>query len=369
MKILICFGTRPEAIKIAPLYFELKKRNFNVKICITAQHREMLDQVLTFFNIVPDYDLNLMQKGQSLNELSSRIFFNIDKVLNDEMPDLVIVHGDTTTSCIVAMACFHKQIKLAHVEAGLRTNNIKSPFPEELNRQITSKIADYHFAPTTFALNNLLNEKINNDNVIVTGNTVIDALFLALKEIEKNPKLIKEDLVKLFEDECDFILSTLHRRENLGDGFENICKALNEIAKDNVKILIPVHLNPKVKEVVNRVLGTNKNIILLEPLDYPNFVYALSKSKIIITDSGGIQEEAPSLGKPVLVVRDTTERQEAVQFGTVKLVGTKTNVIIEECVKLLNDEQEYLKMSRLHNPYGDGTASKKIVDYILKQFN
>ncbi|MCZ8197292.1 MAG: UDP-N-acetylglucosamine 2-epimerase (non-hydrolyzing) [Flavobacterium sp.] len=367
MKILLCFGTRPEAIKMAPLCVALKKTNFDVKICITAQHRKMLDQVLDFFEIHPDYDLDLMKENQTLNQLSSKIIFEIDKVLTKETPDLVIVHGDTTTSSMVALASFHKSIKVAHVEAGLRTYNKNAPFPEEINRQLTGKIADYHFAPTSWAAENLYKENISKDNVVVTGNTVIDALFLALQKIKDNESLINEDLQKIFLNNKNVILTTIHRRENFGAGFENICNALNTLALNNdVKIVIPVHLNPNVQEPVTRILGKNKNILLMEPLNYPNFVYALNNAKIIITDSGGVQEEAPSLGKPVLVVRDTTERPEAVEAGTVKLVGTDSEKIISEAQKLLLNKEYYNTFSSKSNPYGDGNSSEKIIDFLKR---
>jgi len=365
MKILICFGTRPEAIKMAPLYLALKATHFDIKLCITAQHREMLDQVLAFFDITPDYDLDLMQSGQSLNQLSSRIISSIDKVLVDLLPDLVIVHGDTTTSSMVALASFHRQIKIAHVEAGLRTYTINSPFPEELNRQLTGKLADYHFAPTEWAANNLYNENIPKHNVLITGNTVIDALICATKKIKEDDKIVSCQIKEIFNCDTTVILATLHRRENFGEGLEAICEALEYIATHNeVKIVIPVHLNPNVQEPIKRILGLTPNIVLINPLDYPNFVYALSNSKIVITDSGGIQEEAPSLGIPVLVVRETTERPEAVTAGTVKLVGTAKELIISECSNLLNDKQLYQRMSLLSNPYGDGNASEKIVEFI-----
>lgn len=365
MNLLLCFGTRPEAIKMAPLYLALKSTNHITKVCITAQHREMLDQVLDFFEIIADYDLNLMQKGQSLNQLSSKILFAIDDVLEIEKPDLVLVHGDTTTSSMVALASFYKGIKIGHVEAGLRTYNKKSPFPEEMNRQITGKLADYHFAPTHWAAENLLKENIPKKNIIVTGNTVIDALLIARKKIDKNTNFINKNFFNLFNSSKNVILVTLHRRENFGEGLENICKALNYIAQNNdVKIIIPLHLNPNAKETIVRLLGKNKNVFLIQPLIYPCFVFAIMQSKIIITDSGGVQEEAPSLGKPVLVVRETTERPEAIEAGTAKLVGTDSNLIIKECEKLLNNKELYESMSKLSNPYGDGKACKKIVNFL-----
>ena len=365
--IFLCFGTRPEAIKMAPLYHELKKHGFKVRVCVTAQHREMLDQVLRFFKIVPDYDLNLMQPNQTLNELSAQILKRMDGVFNQEKPDLVLVHGDTTTSAMVALAAFHKKIKIGHIEAGLRTYNKNAPFPEEINRQITARITDYHFAPTTLASSNLLAEKILSENIIITGNTVIDALFLGLAKIDKNPQLIQPNIVEIFAAHSKVILTTIHRRENFGEGLESICNALQSISENQgVKILIPLHLNPMVQEPVNRILGKNPNILLIEPLDYPNFIYAMSKSYLIMTDSGGVQEEAPSLGKPVLVLRDATERPEAIDAGTVKLVGTDKKKIVEETNNLLNDKEYYSSFTKKSNPYGNGTASETIVNFIKK---
>jgi UDP-N-acetylglucosamine 2-epimerase (non-hydrolysing) len=369
MRILLCFGTRPEAIKMAPLYHELQKTSFEVKVCVTAQHREMLDQVLDFFEIVPDYDLDLMQNGQSLNQLSSRILSSIDSVLHDFQPNLVLVHGDTTTSSMVALAAFHEGIKVGHVEAGLRTYNKLSPFPEEMNRQITGKIADYHFAPTSWAADNLLQEKVNETHILVTGNTVIDALRLGISKLENGYNCSDLELVKQVLDATKkVILITGHRRENFGSGFENLCLAIKEIAttRPDVQIIYPVHLNPNVQEPVLRILSGISNVHLIPPVDYPAFLYLMQHSYFILTDSGGVQEEAPSLGKPVLVMRDTTERPEALAAGTVELVGTNTATIVTACLHLLQDENQYQIRSKAHNPYGDGKASERICTFIAK---
>ena len=373
LKILICFGTRPEAIKVAPVYHELIKEGvFEVKTCITAQHREMLDQVLDFFEIQADYDLDLMQKNQSLNQLSSRILSSIDSVLLDFQPDYVVVHGDTTTSSMVALAAFHRGIKVAHVEAGLRTFNKLSPFPEELNRQLTSRIADIHFAPTSWAAQNLLDEKIAPSTVAVTGNTVIDALFFGLKKIANGYAGADIDWVKsIVQKDKKIILITGHRRENFGRGFEELCEAIKEISQDkNVQVIYPVHLNPNVRKPIAEILGeshkeTLTNVFLIEPLDYLPFVYLMNHSTIVLTDSGGIQEEAPGLGKPVLVMRDTTERPEALEAGTVKLVGTGYNSIIDNVSDLLENKDLYRQMSKAQNPYGDGKTSQSIVNILL----
>ncbi len=365
-KILICFGTRPEAIKMAPLILELKKNSsFKIAVCVTAQHREMLDQVLFFFKITPDYDLNLMQSNQTLNQLSSRILSKIDVVLDDFKPELVLVHGDTTTSSMVALASFHKHIKVAHIEAGLRTYNKNAPFPEEINRQITGRIADYHFAPTRQAADNLIyNEKIDSSNVYVTGNTVIDALLLGIKHINIERLEILE-LDKKLDKKKRIILMTGHRRENFGEKFESICEALLELSKrDDIQIIYPVHLNPKVQEPVTKILKNIDNILLVNPLDYEIFIWLMNKSYLIITDSGGVQEEAPSLKIPVLVTREVTERQEAVEVNAVKLVGTTKKTILTEAIKLLDNKEEYNKMISNDNPYGDGNASRKIKDII-----
>jgi len=366
-KILLVFGTRPEAIKMAPLVLALKAKNiFDVKVCVTAQHRQMLDQVLRFFNIVPDYDLDLMRKNQTLNTLTADILLKINNVFNDYKPDCVLVHGDTTTSMAVALAAFYSNIKIGHVEAGLRTYNKYEPFPEEINRQFTGRITDYYFAPTNKARQNLLNEMVLDSSIVVTGNTVIDALIHSVKNINEN----EYDDIVVFKNKIDlkkeYILVTGHRRENFGDGFINICNALKTIALkySNLQIIYPVHLNPNVQEPVYKILANISNIILLDPLSYPAFVYAMNNSKLIITDSGGVQEEAPSLGKPVLVLRNTTERPEAVEAGTVILVGTDNNKIISETIRLLEDNEFYKKMSLLHNPYGDGKACDRIISFL-----
>ena len=368
--ILLCFGTRPEAIKMCSLVHELKKDNsYNVKVCVTAQHREMLDQVLDFFEVTPDYDLDIMKANQSLNELSSRIFIKMDEVLNDSKPDLVLVHGDTTTSSVCAWASFNRGVKVGHVEAGLRTFDKYSPFPEELNRQVTGRIADYHFAPTITSQSNLLNESVKEVDITVTGNTVIDSLFWTVSKLDNG---FSNEAISELNAKVDFskkvILVTGHRRENFGEGFLNICKALKEISdSDNAEIVFPVHLNPNVQKPVNELLAGLKNVHLVKPLDYPSFVWMMKKSYLIITDSGGVQEEAPSLGKPVLVMRDTTERPEAVTAGTVKLVGANSDKIIENTLSLLSDEKVYQSMSKAHNPYGDGKANQRIIDFIKQK--
>lgn len=367
-KVLLIFGTRPEAIKMAPLIKEFQKdtKRFNTKVCVTAQHREMLDQVLSFFEIIPDYDLNLMRPGQNLFSLSADVLLALKPVLEDFNPDYVFVHGDTTTSSISALASFYAGIKICHIEAGLRTNNKFSPFPEEMNRQLTGRLADLHFAPTEEARQNLLNEGINSETIFVTGNTVIDALLYSKDKVE-----IIEDkqitfLKSIIDTNKDLILVTGHRRENFGDGFINICNGLKELAiQQNVQIIYPVHLNPNVKEPVYSILGEISSIHLIDPLSYPAFVWLMKYSKIIITDSGGVQEEAPSLGKPVLVMRDTTERPEAVAAGTVMLVGTNSSEIVKQATLLLTNNDFYENMSHSHNPYGDGNSSKVIVNKIL----
>ncbi|MFD0835495.1 non-hydrolyzing UDP-N-acetylglucosamine 2-epimerase [Mariniflexile aquimaris] len=363
MKLLICFGTRPEAIKMAPICLELNKRQIAFKLCVTAQHREMLDQVLDFFQLVPDYDLDLMQPNQSLNMLSSRILYEMDAILKKEQFDLVLVHGDTTTSTLVALAAFHGNYKVAHVEAGLRTYDKTSPFPEELNRQITGRISDFHFAPTQKAKNNLLKENVYESNVIVTGNTVIDSLNITLKKIEHgyNNAFI-ESLNETINFNKRVILVTGHRRESFGAGFENVCEAILEISKIyEVEIVFPVHLNPNVQRVVYEKLSSIKNIHLIAPLDYPSFVWLMNKAVLIISDSGGIQEEAPSLNIPVLVTRETTEREEGITSGCSILVGTNTTKIIHEAYRILTTHKGNDKMT---NPYGEGLAAIKIVDFI-----
>lgn len=371
-KVMFAFGTRPEAIKMAPLIktFQADK-DFVTKICVTAQHREMLDQVLNIFDINPDYDLNIMKPGQDLFDVTENVLSGMKRVLSDFNPDIVLVHGDTTTTSACSLAAFYNKIKIGHIEAGLRTGNIYSPWPEEANRKITGVLADYHFAPTSTSENNLLKENINKKNILVTGNTVIDALYLMIEKIENNPRL-KSRILELissqykFFDDKKIILVTGHRRENFGHGFRNICNALKTIADNNpdFDIVYPVHFNPNVQKPVREILSNAKNIHLIEPLSYECFIYMMSKSFFIITDSGGIQEEAPSLGKPVLVMRDSSERPEAIKAGTVKLVGTDYAKIIEESQKLIDDENEYNKMSKAYNPYGDGKASLKILNFI-----
>ena len=371
-KVLLVFGTRPEAIKMAPLVkaFE-KETSIESKVCVTAQHREMLDQVLSMFDITPDYDLNIMKPGQDLFDVTANVLLGLKDVLNDFNPDVVLVHGDTTTTSASSLAAFYHKIKVGHVEAGLRTGDIYSPWPEEANRQITGVLANYHFAPTTTSQNNLLKENKNSDDIIVTGNTVIDALFLALDKIENNLQLKNKIIDSIntqyrLKDDKKLILVTGHRRENFGQGFIHICQALKTLALNNldIDIVYPVHLNPNVQKPVKEILSDVSNVFLIEPLQYESFIYMMHKSYFIITDSGGVQEEAPSLGKPVLVMRDTTERPEAIEAGTVKLVGTNAQTIIGEAQNLLNDKIEYEKMSKAHNPYGDGKACERIVDFI-----
>ncbi len=368
-KNLIVFGTRPEAIKMAPLVQQfLKDKNFTTKVCVTAQHREMLDQVLDFFEIVPDYDLNLMRPNQNLYSLTASIIENMKPVLDEVKPDYVYVHGDTTTSMAVGIAAFYSGAKICHVEAGLRTFNRQYPFPEEFNRQLTGKIADFHFAPTVLSKNNLLAENTKEENILVTGNTVIDALLYGIEKV--NAENYKDQEIESLKASLNFqkkiILVTGHRRENHGDGLINICTALKTIAEQypDAEIIYPVHLNPNVKGPVNELLAGIENIHLVAPLAYPAFIWLMEKSYLIITDSGGIQEEAPSLGKPVLVTRTTTERPEAVEEGTVILVGTDATRIIEETKKLLDNNEYYKGMSMLHNPYGDGKATARIVNFI-----
>jgi len=373
-KILIVFGTRPEAIKMAPLVKEFQQypNQFEVKVCVTAQHREMLDQVLEIFDIVPEYDLDIMKEGQDLYDITASVLLGMKNVLNAFSPHIVFVHGDTTTSFSVSLACFYQKIPVAHIEAGLRTYNVYSPWPEEANRQLTGKLATYHFAPTPSAAQNLLSEGVKKENIIITGNTVIDALFLTRTNIENNAflknSLISQINLKFDLDVAKLILVTGHRRENFGQGFINICEALKEIALTNpdIHIVYPVHLNPNVRKPVNEILGKVSNIHLIEPLGYQPFVYLMSRAYLIITDSGGVQEEAPSLGKPVLVMREVTERPEAVEAGTVKLVGCDKNKIVRETQFLLNSQEEYSKMALAHNPYGNGKACQKIVEFFLR---
>ena len=366
-KNLIIFGTRPEAIKMAPLVKEFLKNteDFETKVCVTAQHREMLDQVLEFFEITPDYDLNLMKPGQNLYGLTATIIESLQPVLEEFKPDYVYVHGDTTTTMAASIASFYSGAKVCHVEAGLRTHNKWAPFPEEINRQVTGRIADYHFAPTSTSEQNLLKENVQEASILVTGNTVIDALLQSVDKVNSEPSDLIKDLQSQIQDK-EVVLVTGHRRENHGEGFERICRALKRVAEDdpNRLVIYPVHLNPKVQEPVQRILSEVENVILIDPLAYQDFIWLMNRSKIIITDSGGVQEEAPSLGKPVLVMRDTTERPEAVNAGTVLLVGTDEDLIVSKALGLLNNETEFDRMSKLHNPYGDGMASKRIVKFI-----
>jgi len=372
IKVLTVFGTRPEAIKMAPLVKALKAHPaIDAKVCVTAQHREMLDQVLELFEITPDFDLNIMKQGQTLTGVTASILLGLDKILDDDYhPDLILVHGDTTTTLSASLAAFYKQIPVGHVEAGLRTGNIYSPWPEEGNRKLTGALATIHYAPTETSKANLLNEGIAADCIFKTGNTVIDALLFVREKIRSSAAL-QETYSKMFpfmnDDNHRYILVTGHRRESFGGGFENICAALADIASSypDVDIIYPVHLNPHVQEPVNRLLSHQSNIHLIDPLDYLPFVYLMDRSYIVLTDSGGIQEEAPSLGKPVLVMRDTTERPEAVEAGTVLLVGTERESIVNAVTTLLNDNEAYKSMSVAHNPYGDGNASARIVESII----
>lgn len=369
LKILTIFGTRPEAIKMAPVVRAIAKHpdKFKNIVCVTAQHREMLDQVLNLFQIIPDYDLNIMKPGQDLFDITCDALTGLKSVLQQENPDVVLIHGDTTTTMTAAIASYYCKVKIGHVEAGLRTHNKYAPFPEETNRRIAGCLADLHFVPTENARQNLLKEGVSSETIFVTGNTVIDALLSVSEMLDRN-----RELTSRFDSQFSFlmpnqklILVTGHRRENFGEGFENICLALAEIARANpcVDIVYPVHLNPNVQEPVRRIMGKNDlgNIHLIKPMDYLPFIYLMKRSYLIITDSGGIQEEAPSLGKPVLVMRDTTERPEAVAAGTVKLVGTDKNKLIKETTILLNNQLEYAAMTAAHNPYGDGKASDRIV--------
>jgi len=376
-KILIVFGTRPEAIKMAPLVKTCQDApSFEIKVCVTAQHREMLDQVLDIFEITPEYDLNLMKTGQDLYDITSGVLMGMKNILSEFKPDIVLVHGDTATTFAASLAAFYQQIKVGHVEAGLRTGNIYSPWPEEANRQLTTQITAYHFAPTETSKTNLLKENVKENTIAITGNTVIDALFLALEKIKSNPDLesnIIHTIQKQFPNNSKFniqtskfILVTGHRRENFGQGFINICESLKTLAQNNpdIEIVYPVHLNPNVQKPVNEILSDTSNVHLIEPQQYEAFIYMMEKSYFIITDSGGVQEEAPSLGKPVLVMRDTTERPEALEAGTVKLVGTNPEQIINEAQTLLDDPTTYETMSKASNPYGNGTACKQIVNFL-----
>lgn len=366
MKVLTIFGTRPEAIKMAPLVYALAQDGaFESKICVTAQHREMLDQVLRLFAITPDYDLNIMQPGQGLSEVTCRILEGLQPVLTAFKPDLVLVHGDTTTTLAASLAALYQRIPVAHVEAGLRTGNLYSPWPEEANRKLTGHLATYHFAPTERARDNLLRENLDDRQIVVTGNTVIDALFWVRDRIlgDETLRHSLDTHYGFLDASKKLILVTGHRRENFGGGFERICTALASIARchPEAQILYPVHLNPNVREPVNRILSGIDNVVLIPPQEYLPFVYLMNRSYLILTDSGGIQEEAPSLGVPVLVMRDTTERPEAVDAGTVRLVGTEVTTILDAVSQLLTDNTAYQAMSRAHNPFGDGTACQRII--------
>lgn len=371
-KVLTVFGTRPEAIKMAPLVLQLAESEHLIsKVCVTAQHREMLDQVLNLFQIIPDFDLNIMKPGQDLFDVTGNILQGIKSVIAEFKPDVILVHGDTSTTFSTALAAFYTQTKIGHVEAGLRTGDLSSPWPEEGNRKLTGALTNFHFAPTELSQQNLLKEGSPSTSIFITGNTVIDTLLWVSKKLDVDQDLNNE-LAKKFDfldSDKKLILVTGHRRESFGDGFERICVALADIAsqRPDVQILYPMHLNPNVREPVNRLLSTLPNVFLIEPQDYLPFVYLMNKSYLIITDSGGVQEEAPSLGKPVLVMRDTTERPEAVAAGTVKLVGTDTQKIVEQTLVLLNDEDVYKKMSQAHNPYGDGLACQRIVKQLIEE--
>ncbi|TWO86310.1 UDP-N-acetyl glucosamine 2-epimerase [Shewanella algae] len=370
-KVLTVFGTRPEAIKMAPLVHALASDDrFEAKCCVTAQHREMLDQVIELFEITPDYDLDLMKAGQTLSDITAGIIQKLKPVLQEFKPDVVLVHGDTATTFAASLASYYEQIAVGHVEAGLRTGNIYSPWPEEANRRLTGVLTKYHFAPTETSKQNLLKENFEPSNITVTGNTVIDALLMVKEKIDSDKEL-KSTIAEQFpflDVDKKLILVTGHRRESFGGGFERICEALATvaIAHPEVQILYPMHLNPNVREPVNRILGDIENILLIEPQQYLSFIYLMDRAYIILTDSGGIQEEAPSLGKPVLVMRDTTERPEAVEAGTVKLVGTDVNQIVSNLDELLSDIDEYQKMSYAHNPYGDGKACQRILEELVK---
>ena len=383
-KVMLVFGTRPEAIKMAPLVKEFQKypEYFKTVVCVTGQHREMLDQVLSLFEIIPDYDLNIMKQGQDLYDVTARVLTGMRDVLKEAQPDVVFVHGDTTTSTAAALAAFYQQIPVAHVEAGLRTRNIYSPWPEEMNRQLTGRIAGFHFSPTVLSRQNLIDEGIADNRITVTGNTVIDALYVVVEKIKREVELdetLREKLkevgydVTRLEDGRKMVLITGHRRENFGDGFINICKAIKTLIDKypNVDFIYPMHLNPNVRKPIHEVFGEDLsclgNMFFIEPLEYLSFVYLMEKSTIVLTDSGGIQEEAPGLGKPVLVMRETTERPEALEAGTVKLVGTDYNKIVNEVSSLLVDSIAYEKMSKAVNPYGGGQGCKRIVNRLIKE--
>jgi UDP-N-acetylglucosamine 2-epimerase (non-hydrolysing) len=375
LKVMLVFGTRPEAIKMAPLYHALKATpGIQTSVCVTAQHRQMLDQVLKVFEIYPDIDLNLMKSGQDLFDVTTSVLLEMRHILRQQQPDVVLVHGDTTTTLATAMAAFYAGVPVGHVEAGLRTHDVYAPFPEEFNRQVASKVARWHFAPTSISKQNLLAERVRAEAITVTGNTVIDALLWVLKKIEACPQRrsalddFLSDLLPFNWRETRFILITGHRRENFGDGFLQICEAIKEVAKryPALHFVYPVHLNPNVQQPIKEILDGLVNVRLIDPLDYEPFVYLLKHSYIVLTDSGGIQEEAPSLGKPVLVMRDVTERPEAIDAGTVRLVGASRQRIVENICELLDNEESYRSMSRAHNPYGDGKACARIIE-VLKR--
>ena len=381
-KVMLVFGTRPEAIKMAPLVkgFQKQPKRVETVVCVTGQHREMLDQVLKIFDIKPDYDLNIMKQGQDLYDVTARVLTGMRDVLKEVKPDVVLVHGDTTTSTAAALAAFYQQIPVGHVEAGLRTHNIYSPWPEEMNRLLTGRLATYHFSPTPLSRNNLIKESVDDRNIIITGNTVIDALYWVVDKIKNNKELDNEleDIlskagydVNRLNNGKKLVLITGHRRENFGDGFINMCTAIKDLTVKypDLDFVYPMHLNPNVRKPIHEVFGENlsglKNMFFIEPLEYLSFVYLMEKSSIVLTDSGGIQEEAPGLGKPVLVMRDTTERPEALDAGTVKLVGTDYNKIVNEVSSLIDDKAAYEKMSKAVNPYGDGLACGRIVNALL----
>lgn len=392
-RLLLIFGTRPEAIKMAPLIkeFQLYDNLFDVKVLVSGQHREMLDQVINLFEIEPHYDLNIMRSGQDLHDITSRMLIGFRDILVKNKPDIVFVHGDTTTSTSAALASFYQQIPVAHVEAGLRTYNRYSPWPEELNRQLTGRLASYHFAPTPKSRENLLNENVPNENIWVTGNTVIDALYWVLKKIKTDADTKKNICQNLEANGVStlhlhawekkkrkLVVITGHRRENFGGGFLNVCKSIKTLAEmyPKVDFVYPMHLNPNVRKPISEIFKSTiaksedgfDNVLFIEPLDYFSFLYLMNKSELVLTDSGGIQEEAPGLGKPVIVMREKTERQEAVDAGTVRLVGTDKGLIVQETAKLLDDKEHYMKMSRAHNPYGDGHASERIIKAISERF-
>jgi len=368
MKVMSVFGTRPEAIKMAPIIMELEKRKINQVVCVTAQHRQMLDQVLDLFKIEPDYDLNIFKQGQTLTDITINALKGLEEVLEKESPDILLIQGDTTTVFAGALAAFYKKIKIGHIEAGLRSYNIYSPYPEEANRKLTGVLTNYHFAPTDSNKKNLLKEGYEEKNIFITGNTVIDALKYTVKEdyVFSSDKLKNIDFEKK-----KVILLTSHRRENIGEKMENIFRGIKRAVEEvnDAIVVFPVHLNPKVREIANRVFDGNENIYLIEPLEYESFTNLMAKSFIVITDSGGLQEEAPALGKPVLVIRDETERPEGIEAGTARLVGTKEENVYINLKRLLTDNREYLKMAKAVNPYGDGNASKRIVDILVDKLS